>query len=81
MTHLCQMMAQVRILLKLPRFLLGRNCRSRFAILRPSLGVLVYKSNDKAVVRHSILCKFIIFCVILHLSIVSLRNNLYICID
>ena len=84
MTHLCQMMAQVEILLAFMCFDWAELATAQTEVcsaLRLFIGVLGYKSNDKAVARHFILCKFIIFCVILHLSAVRLRNNLYICID
>ena len=70
MIHLCQMMAQVRILLSLLRFLLGGidAAASLYCVLP------LESSDIKAMIKplFGTLCKFIIYCVILHLSVVRL---------
>ena len=57
MIHLCQMVAQAEILLAFMCFAWAELATAQTEVcsaLRLSLGILVYKSNDKAVVRHSL---------------------------
>ena len=80
MTHLCHMMAHVRILLRLLRYLLDEidAAASLYCVFS------LESSDIKAMIKPLFGILFFVnyyFCVILHLSVVRLRNNLYICID